>query len=64
MKKAKQKKLSLHRETLRMLHDGSLQEAVGGIATLKTCGTPCSNVCSDVCTDACPTQGAPPRCTL
>ncbi len=56
------KKLALHRETLRALQDAALQEAVGGVITLKTCGTPCSAACSDVCTDACPTQG-PPRCT-
>ena len=63
MKKAMKKKLSLHRETLRALEEGALQEVAGGVVTLLTCGTPCSKVCSNVCTDACPTQ-AGPRCTL
>ncbi len=57
------KKLALNRETLRTLQDATLQEARGGIVTLRTCGNPCSAACSDVCTDACPTQGGS-RCTL
>jgi hypothetical protein len=57
------KKLSLHRETLRTLEDGTLRNAAGGIVTANTCGTPCSAACSDACTDRCPTQGGS-HCTL
>ena len=63
MRKAIQRKLSLHRETLRSLQEDTLEGVVGGVVTLRTCGNPWSNTCSDVCTDACPTQ-AGPRCTL
>jgi len=39
------KKLALHRETLRSLEDGAIQEVVGGV-TARTCGTPCSAACT------------------
>lgn len=39
------KKLALHRETLRSLEDGTIQEVVGGV-TARTCGTPCSADCT------------------
>ena len=57
------KKLTLHRETLRSLEEGAIQEAVGGVSA-RTCGSPCSATCtvypcaevSDACSFA-------PRCT-
>jgi hypothetical protein len=39
------KKLALHRETLRALEEGAIQEAVGGV-TARTCGSPCSATCT------------------
>lgn len=39
------KKLALHRETLRSLEDGAIQEVVGGL-TARTCGSPCSATCT------------------
>jgi hypothetical protein len=39
------KKLALHRETLRALEEGAIQEAVGGVS-VRTCGSPCSATCS------------------
>jgi hypothetical protein len=39
------KKLALHRETLRALEDGAMQEAVGGIS-VQSCGSPCSAACT------------------
>ena len=39
------KKLALHRETLRALEEGAIQEAVGGVSA-RTCGSPCSAACT------------------
>jgi len=39
------KKLTLHRETLRALEDGAVQEVVGGLSA-RTCGSPCSAACT------------------
>lgn len=39
------KKLALHRETLRSLEEGAIQQVVGGLSA-RTCGTPCSAACT------------------
>ena len=39
------KKLALHRETLRFLEEGAIQEVVGGVSA-RTCGSPCSATCT------------------
>lgn len=43
--KKRLKKLALHRETLRVLEEGTTQAVVGG-ATARTCGSPCSAACT------------------
>ncbi len=61
MKKSFKGKLSLHRETLRLLANRSLGGVMGGCApiTRVTCGHPCSVDCSDACTGSCPTVAGP-----
>jgi hypothetical protein len=46
--KTPKKKLSLHRETLRALHESTLRDAVGGapLGTQRTCGIACTDACS------------------
>lgn len=39
------KKLVLHRETLRVLEESMIQDAVGGVSA-RTCGSPCSATCT------------------
>lgn len=43
--KKRAKKLALHRETLRSLKEGAIQEVVGGLS-VRSCGTPCSATCT------------------
>jgi hypothetical protein len=43
--KKRLKKLALNRETLRVLEEGAIQEAVGGVSA-RTCGSPCSATCT------------------
>ena len=43
--KKRVKKLALHRETLRSLEEGAIQEVVGGVS-VRTCGSPCSATCT------------------
>jgi hypothetical protein len=61
--KKKRMKLSLHRETLRALEKGEIQEVWGGLSA-RTCGSPCSAACTvapcQAASDAC---SFAPRCT-
>ena len=57
MRKTLQKKLSLHRETLRSLQESALHGVAGGIVTLPR--TVCDN-----CTDTCRTDCGGSHCTL
>jgi hypothetical protein len=43
--KKRLKKLTLNRETLRVLEEGAIQAAVGGVSA-RTCGSPCSATCT------------------
>jgi hypothetical protein len=50
------KKLTLHRETLRALEDGTIEVVLGGVSA-RTCGSPCSATCTvypcQAASDAC-----------
>lgn len=43
--KKRLKKLTLHRETLRVLEEDATQAVVGGVSA-RTCGSPCSATCT------------------
>lgn len=61
--KKKVMKLALHRETLRALEQGEIQEAVGGVSA-RTCGTPCSAACTVApCQEPSNACSFAPRCT-
>ncbi len=60
MKKSFSGRLSLHRETLRLLEQAPLRKVAGGcvMVSVRTCGKPCSAACSVDCTvTSCVTNG-------
>jgi hypothetical protein len=61
--KKRLKKLTLNRETLRVLEEGAIQAVVGGVSA-RTCGSPCSATCTvDPCVAASDNCSFTPRCT-
>jgi len=61
--KKRLKKLALNRETLRVLEEGAIQEAVGGVSA-RTCGSPCSATCTVYpCAEASDACSFAARCT-
>jgi hypothetical protein len=54
MKKQRASKISLHRETLRNLQDGTLTGAVGGVTAMASCTvTICDRTCDRTACQTC-----------